>query len=106
MTLEQGIAQRVLGQIALAQGEHHHAETYFALARETLTEADSPYDVGKVAYWQAQLAATRNQREVAQQFLCEAIQTFIQLDAQRDLDCVRALAEQYHLPLAHDAAVA
>ncbi len=106
MTLEQGIAQRVLGQIAFAQGEYHRADTYFALARATLTEADSPYDVGKVAYWQAQLAATLNQRDVAQQLLHEATQTFIQLDAQRDLERVRALAEQYQLPLLHDAAVA
>ncbi len=105
MSVEQGIAQRVLGQIALAQQHYVDAAALLEHACTTLSEADSPYDIGKVRYWQACLHAQQGDLDAAQPLLQQAYQAFTALDAQRDLARVHELASTYQLALVADTTV-
>ncbi len=88
---DSAIADRVLGEIALACGDLDVAEDLFARSSSTLAQLDNRYELGKVRYQQARLALARHDDATAAIARAEAIAIFTELDAQRDLTFAVAL---------------
>ncbi|WP_322495341.1 adenylate/guanylate cyclase domain-containing protein [Chloroflexus sp.] len=90
-TDDSAIANRVLGEIALASGDLDVAEDLFTRSSSTLAQLDNRYELGKVRYQQARLALARHDFAAAAVARTEAIAIFTELDAQRDLALAAAL---------------
>ncbi|WP_298820586.1 adenylate/guanylate cyclase domain-containing protein [Chloroflexus sp.] len=88
---DSAIANRVLGEIALAAGDLAVAEDLFTRSSATLAQLDNRYELGKVRYQQARLALARHDSAAAVTARAEAIAIFTELDAQRDLALAQAL---------------
>lgn len=89
MATKEAMAQRVLGQIALAEQDFTPATAYLKQSRIALEQLDNRYELGKVFYWQARLAHASDALEQVEPLLQQAEQIFQELDAQRDLTMVR-----------------
>ncbi|NJK82238.1 MAG: tetratricopeptide repeat protein [Chloroflexaceae bacterium] len=98
-TLECGIAERVLGQIALEQADTTAALQHLTQSYNILKDADAPYELAKVHYWLARLWLQMNNHEQATTELRNAKETFTKLGAQRDLEQVHLLAAEGQIEL-------
>lgn len=85
------IAERVLGEIALAAGDLSTAAELFERSGNTLAALGNRYELGKVRYQQARLELARKQYSTAAAARAEALAIFTELDAQRDLALTNAL---------------
>jgi predicted ATPase len=85
LAIEAAIAQRVRGQIALAQGQLDLATELFEASGASLEKLDNRYELAKTRRWQAALAQAYHQHQQAAGLLKQAEQIFRELDAQRDL---------------------
>jgi tetratricopeptide (TPR) repeat protein len=85
------IAERVLGEIALAAGDLPTAAEFFERSGNTLAALGNRYELGKVRYQQARLELARKQYSAAAAARAEALTIFTELDAQRDLALTNAL---------------
>lgn len=85
------IAERVLGEIALAAGDLPTAAELFERSGNTLATLGNRYELGKVRYQQARLELARKQYSTATVARAEALAIFTELDAQRDLALTNAL---------------
>ncbi len=94
MTGEEAIIYRVVGQVALSRHAYGDAEAYLARSHEILQKLDNRYELGKVLYWQAQLAHRRGHLERAAALLHDAEGLFKALRARRDREAVRAFAAE------------
>ncbi len=85
------IAERVMGEIALAAGNLELADGCFTRSSAALINLDNRYELGKTRYQQARLALARSDHATAAAMRAEAIAIFTELDAQRDLALALAL---------------
>jgi len=78
-----GVAQRLLGRVAQADGAHAEAETYFHAALQTFTAMSARFEVGRTHMALADLAYARQNRVAAVQHLDEAHRLFVALQVPR-----------------------
>jgi tetratricopeptide (TPR) repeat protein len=95
LALEEAMARRVLGQIALAGGDLQTARASLEASQAVLAQLDERYELGRVLLWQARLAYASRQPEHVLAALQRSAQIFTELDAQFDLDMVCAVAQDY-----------
>lgn len=93
MKLEEGMAQRVLGQILVASGQIEAALAAFQSSLTLLTESDPNEAARTQASWGLVLAAGPDP-EQGRRLLLTAQATFQELGAQRDLAVVEAALDQ------------
>ncbi|MCG8351372.1 MAG: tetratricopeptide repeat protein [Chloroflexales bacterium] len=91
MAVESAVARRVMGQVALKTQDFAAAAEHLEQSRAALEQLDNRYELGKVLFWQAQLAHISRQIEAALPVLRQAETIFVELDAQRDLALVREM---------------
>jgi tetratricopeptide (TPR) repeat protein len=89
LAVEAAIAQRVLGQIALANKQLDGATELLEVSGASLEKLDNRYELAKTRRWQAALEQARQQHQQAAKLLRQAEQIFRELDAQRDLGLVQ-----------------
>lgn len=95
MAVEAAVVQRVLGQMALEQRDFAAATRSLEQSRATLELLNERYELGRVFFWQAQLAAACGQTAQIAPPLQQALQIFTTLDARRDLALAQQLATEY-----------
>ena len=93
--LEEGIAQRLLGQIYLAQAAPQLAEAALYTSLDMLRHLNNEHEIARTKLVLAQLILTEKTTspDKAQLHLHEAIKTFERLDARADLAQARALQQ-------------
>jgi class 3 adenylate cyclase/tetratricopeptide (TPR) repeat protein len=100
MSVDAAVAQRVLGQVALAQQQLAEAGAALEQSFAALEQADERYEMGRVRYWQARLWHASGDMEQVAPALRQAAELFGALGARRDLAMARMLATSYGLPVA------
>ncbi len=88
---EEGNSLRVLGEIALRQGNFTAAQDYLAQSSLILDETGEEYEWARAQLLLAELAIARAERAQAAEFLAACQPIFERLDAQLDLGRVKAL---------------
>jgi len=78
-----GVAQRVLGRAAQANGAFTEAETYFQAALQTFTAMSARFEIGRTHLARADLAYAQENRTAAAQHLHEAHRLFVALRVPR-----------------------
>jgi tetratricopeptide (TPR) repeat protein len=91
--LEEGLSQRVLGQVYLAQGDIAAATAALQQSRQILAELNR-YEAAKTGLALAHLALTSGSPAEARAPLAQARNTFAALGAQADLAEAEALARR------------
>jgi class 3 adenylate cyclase/tetratricopeptide (TPR) repeat protein len=91
MGAEVAVARRVLGQIALARQDLATAAAQFSQSQAELIQVDNRYELGRTIYQRARLARAQGDDLQRAQFCTEAASIFRELDAQRDLELLRAV---------------
>ncbi len=94
MLVEQAMAYRVLGQIALTGQDTILAERYFDRSKSMLDSMGHQYEQGKVLYWLSKLHCACGHYEESLTALQQAEKIFKDLRAKRDQRIVRELREQ------------
>ena len=95
MAVEEAVAYRVMGQIALHQQDYSCAAQYLEQSHEMLQKMGHRYEIGLVLYWQAQLYARTDKQVQVLSLLQEAEQIFKELRAMRVLEMVRQAIEEH-----------
>ncbi len=91
---EEGAAQALLGEIALAQGDHDDAMKWLTESVTILEEIGEEYLLGRSRFALAQAYASLQNNEQALALLAPALETFERLEAALDVTAVRALQER------------
>jgi tetratricopeptide (TPR) repeat protein len=84
-------ARRVLGQIAMSQRDFATARAELEQSRTELEQLGNRYELGKVLYWQARLAAMQEAHDEMLAVARAAYEIFDELGAQHDLKLVAQL---------------
>ncbi len=103
MTGEEAIMYRVMGQVALNRHDLGAASEYLRRSHTMVHQLDNQYELGKVLYWQAQLAYAQGNPDTAAALLREAEQVLKALRARRDIDIVRTFAARVAAALPEEA---
>jgi len=88
MVMEEAVSQRVVAQIALVQKNFLTAKQHLELSHIVLERLKVPYELGKIIFWQAELAYALGKDEQAAALVAQARQIFSELGARRDLERV------------------
>ncbi len=93
---EEGNSLRVLGQLAIAQGDAESAERHLIESAEILHALDERYDEGRSDLWLARVFLSLGKTEQAHGALEQAIAIFEPLGAALDLKAARSLRDELH----------
>jgi len=94
MPREEGHNLRIMGEIARAQQRNGEARGYFEQSYQLLSEAGDEYESAKTRFSLASFYSTQGLVKQAQRALRECETVFEQLEAQLDLQQVRALMNE------------
>ncbi|HXV97067.1 MAG TPA: tetratricopeptide repeat protein, partial [Anaerolineae bacterium] len=92
--LDQGISQRLLGQVHLAQPELALAETALQQSLQILTDLDNSYEAAKTKLVLVRLALARGSLDQAKTYLDRARPILVKLEAKVDLLEVETLERE------------
>ncbi|MFL6293736.1 MAG: ATP-binding protein [Thermoanaerobaculia bacterium] len=95
-----GLAQRVQGRIARAQGRHQEAEEHLREALEELRSLEVPFEVAQTRLDLALLAHAREDREETVAQLSEAHRAFVELGVPKYAEKAERVARELAVPLA------
>jgi len=99
MPLSVGAAQRLLGRIAQAQGQHADAEGSLLAALQTYTECGARFEAARTCVDLAATLGARGNRDAARAHLASALEIFAAARAPRRTAAVHALARSLDLDL-------
>jgi DNA-binding SARP family transcriptional activator len=99
MPLSVGAAQRLLGRIAQAHGQHADAERYLVAALQTYTECGARFEAARTCVDLAATLGARGNRDAARAHLASALGIFAAARAPRRTAAVHALARSLDVEL-------